>query len=30
MSLDEILARIRRLSQARQRELYGMLAVELG
>jgi hypothetical protein len=30
MSLDEILARIRRLSQARQRELYGMLAAELG
>ncbi|NBC48027.1 MAG: hypothetical protein GVY22_08560, partial [Gammaproteobacteria bacterium] len=30
MSLDEILARIRRLSQVRQRELYGMLAAELG
>lgn len=30
MILDEILARIRRLSQARQRELYEMLAAELG
>jgi hypothetical protein len=30
ISLDDILARIRRLSQARQRELYGLLTAELG